>query len=176
MKPFTKLRLKVFLYAGFFFGITTIGIDLVRGNDFILWKVLFFVFIQGGLFSFLFVSLYKTELNRIGIQDITDDVIKVHQSRNIKTEFNRTDLMERLKADPAIGKMKMKEIENGIQLKTGVTSKSWGEDINIILKSENSNGFEYLVSSRPSFKLTVLDMGRNIEHINRIENLIRNHS
>jgi hypothetical protein len=174
MKPLTKLRLKVFLFAGLYFGIAMVGIDLVMGNGFILWKLPLHIFVSGTVFSFLFVTLYKTELKRIGIQDITDDVIRVHQSRNLITDLNRIDLIARLKADPAFGKMKMKEIENGILLKTGVTSKSWGEEINIILKSENSNGFEYLVSSRPLFKLTVLDMGRNIEHINRIEQLIKN--
>jgi hypothetical protein len=163
----------VFLFTGFYFGILMVGADLIMGNGFILWKFpLHFIF-SGSVFSFLLVSSYKTELKRIGIQEITDDVIKVHQSRNIRTELNRAALIERLKADPAFGKMKMTVMEHGIQIKSGVSSKSWGEEINIILQSESSNGFEYLVSSRPSSKITLLDMGRNIEHINRIENLMK---
>ena len=68
----------------------------------------------------------------------------------------------------------MTEIENGILLKTGITLQSWGEEIKIILKSNQENSYEYIISSSPKLKTALVDYGKNLENINRIENVIKN--
>ena len=68
----------------------------------------------------------------------------------------------------------MTEIENGVLLKTGMTMKSWGEEIKIILKSNKENNFEYQLSSSPKLKTTIVDYGKNLENINKIESVIKN--
>jgi hypothetical protein len=52
--------------------------------------------------------------------------------------------------------------------------KSWGEEIKIILKSKTKSEFEYMISSSPKLKTTLVDYGKNLENINRIENAIKN--
>ena len=174
MKPITKLYLKTFLLTGIPFGLIMLGFDLVDGDGFRLWKYLFMTFFFGITMSLTFVSFYRYRLKKNGIQEITNENVGVNQSKSLKTELNKTDLKGKLKTDPIIGKMKMVEIENGVLLKSGMSWKSWGEEIKIILKTDNVTDFEYQISSSPKLKTTLIDYGKNLENINRIENIIKN--
>ncbi|MDH7448192.1 hypothetical protein [Aquimarina sp. 2201CG14-23] len=174
MKPITKLYLKTFLLTGIPYGLIMLGFDLANGEGFSLWKYLFLSFFFGITMSLILVSFHRHRLKKNGIQEISNDTIGVNQSINLKSGLNKTDLIKKLKNDPIIGKMKMTETENGILLKSGVTWKSWGEEIKIMLKSEKESDFEYIVSSSPKLKTMLIDYGKNLENINRIENVIKN--
>jgi len=174
MKPITKLYLKAFLLTGIPYGLIMLGFYLADSEGFRLWKYFFMTFFFGITMSLILVSFHRYRLKKNGIQEITNDNVGVNQSRNLKTGLNKTDLINKLKTDPIIGKMKMTEIENGILLKSGMTWKSWGEEIKIILKSENITDFEYQISSNPKLKTTLVDYGKNLENINRIESAIKN--
>lgn len=173
MKPTTKLYLKTFLLTGIPYGLLTAGFDLVDGNGFRLWKFLFLTFCFGCM-SFLLVSFHKYRLKKNGVQEMTAQNLGVSQKKNLKSEFNKSELIEKLKSDPIIGKMKMQEIENGIILKTGMTWLSWGEEIRIILQTKRESDFDYQISSRPKLKMTLVDFGKNLENVNRIENVMKN--
>ncbi|MDY8137493.1 hypothetical protein [Aquimarina sp. 2201CG5-10] len=174
MKPITKLYIKTFLFTGIPFGLIMLGFDLIDGDGFKLWKYLFMTFFFGITMSLILVSFHRFRLKKNGIQEITNENAGVNQTRNLKTELNKSDLIEKLKKDPVIGKMKITEIDNGILLKTGTTWKSWGEEIKISLKSANKNDFEYTVSSSPKLKTTLFDYGKNLENVTRVENVIKN--
>ena len=174
MKPITKLYLKVFLLSGPPYGLLMLGFDLVDGNEIKLWKLLFMAFFFGISMSLILVSFHRYRLKKNGIQEITHENLEVSQPKKIKSVLNKEELIKKLKMDRIIGKMKITEIENGILLKTGMTWKSWGEEINITIKSDNVSNFEYKVSSRSKLKITLLDYSKNIENVNRIENLIKN--
>jgi len=174
MKPIAKLYLKTFLCTGIPYGLIMLGFDISDGDGFRLWKFLFMTVFFGAAMSLILVSFHKYRLKKNGVQEITNDNIGVNQARNLKSNLNKKNLIKKLKTDPIIGKMKMTETENGIILKTGMTLKSWGEEIKIILKSNQENNYEYLVSSRPKLKTTLVDYGKNLENINRIENALKN--
>jgi hypothetical protein len=141
MKPITKLYLKAFLLTGIPYGLIMLGFDLLDGDGFKLWKFLFMTFFFGITMSIILVSFHKYRLKKNGIQELTDENLGVNQSKNLKSELNKIELIEKLRRDPIIGKMKMTEIENGISLKTNMTWKSWGEDIKIIIKSVKETEF-----------------------------------
>lgn len=174
MKPLTKLYLKTFLLTGIPYGLIMIGFDLLDGDGFKLWKFLSLTFFFGITMSLILVSFHKYRLKKNGIQEITDENLEVTQTKEIKTKLGKTELINKLKTDPIIGKMKMTETENGIALKTGMTWKSWGEEISIVLKSETDSDFEYQISSSPKLKTTIVDYGKNLQNLNRIENVIKN--
>lgn len=71
-------------------------------------------------------------------------------------------MLERLKADSIFGKMKMTEVENGILLNSGTTWKSWGENIEITLESNEDVEFIYHLSSRSRVSATLIDYGKNL--------------
>lgn len=174
MKPITKLYLKTFLLTGIAYGLLMTGMDIAFGNGFKLWKFLFFTFFYGITMSLLLVSYHKYRLQKNGIQEFTNKNLSVNQTRNLKSELNKTELIEKLKTDPIIGKLKMTEIENGILIMTGMTWKSWGEEIKILLKSNQETDFEYQVTSSPKWKTILIDFGKNLENVNRIEDAIKN--
>jgi hypothetical protein len=173
MKPITKLYLRTFLLLGIPYGLLTAGFDFADGNGFRLWKFLFSTFFFGVTMSFLLVSFHKYSLKKNGVQEMTDQNLGVSQKKNLKSEFNKSELIEKLKSDPIIGKMKMQEIENGIILKTGMTLLSWGEEIRIILQTKGESDFDYQISSRPKLKITLVDFGKNLENVTRIENVMK---
>ena len=123
--------------------------------------------------SLILVSFHIYRLKKNGIQRINNENVGVNQSRSLITELNTTDIIDKLKINPIIRKMKMTEIKNGVLLKSGMTWKSWGEEIKIILKSENETDFEYQISSRPKLKTTLVDYGKNLENLILIENSIK---
>lgn len=68
----------------------------------------------------------------------------------------------------------MKEMESGVLLRSNFSWKSWGEEIKIILIKQIADENEFQVSSRPKFSLTLVDYGKNLENMMRIENLLFN--
>ncbi len=173
MKPIAKLYLKTFLLTGILFGLIMLGFDLTDGDGSRIWKLLLMAFFFGTIMSLILVSFHRYRLKKNGVQEFTDDNVGVHQKRNLRTRLNKEEIIQRLKADPVIGKMKMTEIESGIVLKAGMSWKSWGEEIKITLKANEATDLEYQVSSSPRLKTTIVDYGKNIENINRIESLIK---
>lgn len=123
--------------------------------------------------SLALVPFHRYRLKKNGIQEITDENVGASQKKSVKSKFNKSELIQKLKIDPIIGKMKMTETENGILLETGMTWKSWREKSKINLKDYEGNDFEYQITSRPRLKITLVDYGKNIENSNRIENLIK---
>ncbi len=174
MKPITKLYLKTFLVMGIAYGLSMIGFDLLRGEGFSLSKFLFLTVSFGGTMSLILVSLLRHRLRKMGIQEITDDSLNVFQKKNVQSELKKSELVEKLKADPIFGKMNMMEVENGVLLTTGVSWKSWGEEIKILLKDYKETVFEYQILSSPKLKITLIDYGKNLENINRIESIMTN--
>ena len=73
------------------------------------------------------------------------------------------------------GKLYSSKIEEGlIQATTGISWKSFGENIEIKLKRKEDNIVEIKISSKPSFPLTIVDYGKGrnnvlsfIEYINK---------
>ena len=175
MKPIAKLYLKVFLLGGIPCGLIITSFDLLI-DEFELWKSLFQTFYLGISLSLSLVSVHIYKLKKNGIQELTDETLGVKQTKEIKTKFKKRELVNKLKTDPIIGKMKMTETDNGVTLKTGTTWESWGDEIKIVLKSASDPDFEYQISSRPKLKLNtaLVDFGRNLQNLNRIENVIKN--
>lgn len=174
MKPITKLYIKTFLLTGIPYGLIMTGIDIAAGSGFSLWKFLFLTFFFGVTMSIGMVTFHRYRLKKNGIRELTDENLKVSQTKDFKSKLNRQELIEKLKSDPIIGKMEMTEVENGILINSGMSWKSWGEEIKIILNSNRDEEFVYRVSSKPKLKMTLVDFGKSHSNINRIEKVIAN--
>ena len=175
MKPITKLYLKIFLFAGVSYGFITLALSLIAGDkdEFNLWSLLITSFFFGIAMSLILVSVQKYRLKKNGVQEISDKNFGVSQTAYIKSDLNKSELINKLKTDPVIRKMTMIEIENGILLQTGMTWKSWGEEIKIILKTDQESDFEYEISSSPKLKTTLIDYGKNLENIDQVKRAIK---
>ncbi len=174
MKPITKLYLKAFIFSGIPAVFVLWVTNLAVGIESSFWELLFVASIFGILLSLTLVSLHWYQLKKHGVEEITNENVGVNQTLKLRSELNRTDLVQKLKSDPITRKMEMTETENGIVLDSGMSWKSWGEEIKIQLTANNANNFDYLISSSPKLKTTLVDFGRNYEHVNRIKSVIKN--
>lgn len=157
---------------GVSYGICMLVIGLVNGHEFRLGFFLFSTLIFGTTMSLFSVSVHIRRLKKIGVQKITSDNLKVSQNKVLKSKLTKAMLIEKLQIDPLMGKMKMTEIEQGLIIETGMTWKSRGEEIKIIISSFENKLYEYQISSKPKLKPTLVDFGRNLENVNRIESLL----
>ncbi|MFD2907110.1 hypothetical protein ACFSX9_00030 [Flavobacterium ardleyense] len=174
MKSIIKLYLKLFLQTAIIYFLIMALFDLALGNQLTLWNYVPKSLFVGVFVSLILVSIHVNKLKKNGIKNISDANVGVNQTRIISSELNKSELIQKLKSDSTIGKMEMREIENGVLFQTGMTMKSWGEEIKIILKFNKNSNFEYQVSSRPKLKTTLVDYGKNLENVNSIENLMKN--
>lgn len=173
MKAIIKLYLKTFLIftIPYFTLMTLFGLE--DNSELIIWGNLSMSILIGVFMSLILVSFHWYNIKKIGVENSNDDNFGVNQTRTIETKLDKNELIDKLKLDPTTGKMKMTDIENGVLLKTGMSTKSWGEEIKIILTSNKESIFKYQVSSRPKLKTTIVDYGKSLENINKIESVIK---
>lgn len=165
MMPSTKLFLLSFLLTASAYALILIIYDLISGNESSFWEYLIMPFISGLFMALMIVSFQKSKLKNDGDLAITETKI-------VKSTLTIEALLKRLKTDSKLGKMKVKEIENGVLLVSGITWKSWGENIQITLETDEDFEFVYHLSSSPRLKTTLIDYGKNLENINRIEKVL----
>ena len=172
MKPLNKLYLKTFLLTGIPYGLMMLAIYLAFGDPVTVWKFFAWIIFFGGLMSITLVTFHKNRLLKMGISDLTDENLAVSHTKHITSNLNLKEIIEKFKTDPIIGKMKLKEIENGILLSTRMTWMSYGEKIKILLTAIHGDDMEYQVSSTPLMKTILVDYGKNLENVKRIEGIL----
>ncbi len=172
MKPITKLYLKTFLFTGIPYGIIMMMIDVLGGDGFRIWKFLFLTFFFGITMSITLVYFHRQRLKKNGIGELSEENLKVNQKVRIISNLNEEKLIEKLREDRFFRNMELAQVENGIKLSSGITWNSWGESITIIINSISQNQYEYEIISKPKLRSTVLDFGKNLENIDRIQKII----
>jgi hypothetical protein len=174
MKAIAKIYIIIFLLTAIIYFLIMTLFDLNDISKVIILKNITESLFFGILMSIILGSFHWYSLKKDGVKEITEDHIGVNQTKLLETNLNLNDLIQKLKLHPTIATMKMTKMENGVLLKTGMSMKSWGEEIHIILKSNKENHFEYQLSSIPKSKTTVVDYGKNVCNIHKIESIIKN--
>jgi hypothetical protein len=171
MKPIIKLYLKTFILMALPYYLILSLFDLGDESEltFVIRTLTFGLFM-----SLTLVSIHWYKLNQAGVENLTDENVRVNQTRVIETELNVNELVEKLKLDLVFGKLKWKESDNGVSATTGFSIYSWGEEIRILVKSNKEDSYEYQVSSRSKLQTTIVDFGKNLANVNKIELIIKN--
>jgi len=172
MNAIVKLYIKVFLLMGIPWGILMLLFDLLDGTGFSFWKLVLRIVLFGGFMSLTLVSLHILKLNKIGAGKLPES-LGVNHTRYINSSIVPNELASRLEADPAISKIYISDSENEIKLDTSLTWASFGENISIQARPIGSNQFEYKISSSPKLGTTLVDFGKNIQNVNRIEKILK---
>ncbi|WP_203294130.1 hypothetical protein [Luteirhabdus pelagi] len=172
MTALTKLFIKTFLLTGIPFAIGMMGLHLIGGEALRIEKFLIYTTLFGGIMALSLIAILKYHLRKIGIQKIAQEHLGVHQKRTIISTLSIEELLQMLKDDPVFQLMVRKEIENGILLQSTMTMKSWGEEIRIQIVSDRGSSYQYEISSRPRLKTTLIDYGKNLQNIRRMEALL----
>lgn len=170
MKPIVKLYIKVFLITGIVFGalISLLFPQYVYINEQLLIMSAGF----GLLMSLSLVSIHWFALKQSGANEITKESLKVNQKRIIQSDLTLGQIEEKLRNDKYFSKMKIKSSKDEITIKMRMTWKSMGEIMQISDKNKITQPAEYLVTSKPKIRTTIVDYGKNFQNVCKIEKLI----
>ncbi len=164
------------MFTGIPYGLIMLLFDLIDGGVFIFSRFLFYTVLFGVLMSLTLVGFYKNRLNKKGINEITEDTLKVKQQVKIQSDLTKNELVKHLKNDAYFSKMTLEESVNEINLCSKVTWWSWGEMITILISTGNNKLNKFDITSKPKVSTTLVDFGKNKENILLLINLINRHS
>jgi hypothetical protein len=99
---------------------------------------------------------------------LTEEQIKLYQSREVASPLGKSEILQRLKEDPLTSRMKITESEEEIRLRTGLSPSSFGERIRIRFSGQQ----QLTLSSRPIFFMNVVDSGKNWQNVEYLEKLL----
>jgi len=173
MKPTTKYYLVIFFGFSLFSGLAVWIIDLLLIGEIKILKLIFMSTFFGLILMLFAKTSIEEKLKEYRIKEVTRGNFKVRQKRSMYSGMNLHELIELIKSDPVFGKMKKLEKHNGLVLRSRVSFESWGEVIEILQLSAKDAEYEYLVTSRPRWIITIIDFMRNFIFVYRLENLMK---
>ena len=172
-----NLYIKIFFLAGTFFGIFAGILSMVLGG---LEEGLFFGVASGllyggvmsltlGTIQHLCIRKYKAA----GVEKADD----LHQVRKVRLTLSLERAYDH--CIDAVGQIKRGRVVNEdrvearIDAKAGMTWKSFGERITISLVRVDDNATDVEICSRPSLGTTLVDYGKNIENVRKMESFLK---
>lgn len=172
MNSLTKLYLKLFLFTGILFGVLITLFEFLAGDGTSWWKIILESVLFGIAMSLFMVNLHKNRLKKLGVQEDSSSGFGVQQKKIIRSSLSKEEVVAKLKSHPVFGNMKMKEDNGTIRMRSPMSIKSWGENILITEQPGEGLAHEYLVQSSPKLITTLVDNGKNMENIHKIEKLL----
>jgi hypothetical protein len=117
------------------------------------------------------VSYHFWELHQLGITAITKEHLKPFQTNFCTTDITITEVFIMLNIRFPELKL-IQSTPHSLVYKKGISLKSWGEKVSVILTNKNGeNGYE--ISSKPTL-LQLADHGSGLSNVLRINQLIKN--
>ena len=166
------IYLRVFYLTSVGFGIyTTIMLSLLTGFPTGFLGGLLAAICFGICMSLVAGSLHKARLIRInnGKPPISFDV---QQMREILVHIPFEQCIEKIHAFLSLSsnmRIQTMDLQNGIIVARTTTSwLSWGETVEIVLREVATSTTSIRVTSQPSWKLTAVDYGKNLENVNKL--------
>ena len=101
-----------------------------------------------------------------------NDFAKIPEIQRIKTKYTLEEIKEILAKDYIFRKSKVQTEDEVLKLSKGRSWESWGEIVTITLLSQHNDEYEYEITSRPKFKLTLVDYGKNYKNVKNIISIL----
>lgn len=146
--------------------------NIFEGEDFRWLSFLLLMFVFGGLMSLTLVTIHLMKLRQAGIKNFTPESVKVFHKKDITTTLSKEDLVNKLKHDGDFRWRKFIQKENEIIIHTASSFWSWGEKIIIRLDKSENGLYHYSVTSTPSARTTIVDFGRNLSNMLKLEKML----
>lgn len=173
MTAVARHYLKVFALTGLIFGMFQLGSDIVSAEALRMDKYALAAVFFGSAMSLSLVSLHIYSLKRLGIEDLTTENLTVDESSTVHSPLNWNEVREKLVHDPLIRRMKLKDEDQALFLRHGLSWSSFGEKISIRKLEATETGFRYLIRSKPIFRMTLADYGQNLRNVRHLEQLLQ---
>lgn len=157
---------------GLGFACVMLLLNLLFGDPNSLFKFVFHFLGFGAIMSLLGVSAHMAFLKKEGVRDFTKENLSVVQRRKVVSPLTKQDLVHRIQSDTALKKMEMHDGGDEIKLISLIHWKSFGEVIKIKFRHLQDELNEIEIISRPRIKFTMLDSGKNLSNVNKVEDVI----
>ncbi len=168
----TRKHVEVFLITALAFAIFQNLSNGIISTSFSMFKTVLFSILFGTAMSFTLIRLHIQELYKMGIKNPTESHLRVRQKKNINTTISPQLLQDELKSNSNYSNIQYDQEENRLRVQTVGTWRSFGENISIHLKDERASMYEYELVSRPRWKSTLIDYGKNYKNILQLEQII----
>ncbi|MEZ5503449.1 MAG: hypothetical protein R3E50_12660 [Halioglobus sp.] len=163
--------LKIWMKSGAFFGIGMGLFYTFQQNNYISGAI--GGVIAGFLFGAAMAGFSFASDRKMKEKGMVTESTSVHQTKSLRISLP-IETVEPiiLKAILSIPKTKLKNTSgNQFEAKTGMTWKSFGEEILVTLDEDGSSVIARM-SSKPSLKTTIVDYGKNIENVHAISSYV----
>ncbi len=167
-----NLFLRLFFGFGIPFGLVMgVFYSLLGGLIVGLLVGLFSTFLFGGLMSLIAGSLHIHYVRQIRSGE-SEEALGVHHVRRVELRLPYEEAFDLcISSLNAVkkGRIRREDRPSGrIEAKAGMTWVSWGEVISFDLRRIDENRTRVEVSSRPVLRTTLVDLGKNLENVERI--------
>lgn len=171
MKQLLKLSLKYFLVVAILYGILMLLLDMITGREITVNAVGIRILIFGIGMTLILVSFHKYQVRKIASKyAVENPALEVRQVRKLSSKLSPAEIYDQLKTRSDFDKITFDTRTEIINIKTGFSGKSWGDRITISPKKRDYN---YKITIKPIFPLTVIDFGQSFENILKLENRIK---
>lgn len=133
------------------------------------WELTFTALFFGVAMSIFMIRMQRHRMKQAGIGEKEGGALNVNQYRKVRTVLPPHQLVNALRADEALGAVKFQETEEEVRFDMGVTWWSWGEKLTVKLVEVHAASYEYEIKSIPKIKATLIDYGKNLENVKRVE-------
>ncbi len=171
MKSVLILFLKIFLFSTLFFGAISIITDFFFGDPFSERSLIKFAF-YGIFMACTMVIGHIAAIRNKKLGPINAETIKVSQRKSIDSTLQQSELINKLKGDPEWNGFDLRTSDTEINFNTKPSMWSWGEKVRIIIRDTENHLNRFEISSTPKMKWTLVDYGRNLQNVSRIEKVI----
>ncbi|MDR5589914.1 hypothetical protein [Christiangramia sp. SM2212] len=169
MNKLLKISLKYFCVVTIIYGLLLSFLDLVTVREFSFYDIIEGCAIFGFAMTIVLVSYLRYEVKRIAREyGIVEADLDVKHTRKFQSNLDLEKIFEQIEMRDYYREVKLDQVSNLIQIKTGYVGKSWGDIITI----ERLEKDQYKISSQPKFPLTIIDFGQNLENILKLKHRI----
>lgn len=130
--------------------------------------------LYGGILTLVFFFMEKRYVKKLGF---VEGQTKVYHSTQLQANCSYDDAfqacLDSLKTFEDYSVLISDKNKGNIVIATGVTWKSWGEQIEFEVTQEISGLVSITISSKPRVKTTIFDYGKNASNIAAITNALK---
>ena len=130
------------------------------------------ILIFGGIMALVLGTIHIISLRMSGKSRLGDQDLSVKQNKSIATFLTKEQIKDLLTHDRYFSKSEIQETDEGLLVRTGVSWKSWGETIQIVIVSSGEHQNIIEIKSKPALGTTLVDYGKNAKNISKIIELI----
>lgn len=174
MKAVQRLYFKIFLLASISYFTLSLLLDTVYGDPIDWMRISIVAICVGFSISIWMAFLHVSEIKKLGISDISASDLSPKQEARLESPMSLEEVIKQLKEDRFFGKMSMNVENNCINLRTGLSMRSYGDKTSIQLVSKEDENFIYKITSKPQFFGQLIDCGRNLELVYRVKQIMKN--